>query len=210
MQVTLWIQPVSQLLAESFINNQFSASLAGYPSLFFTLRERALEASLAWVSKLHTNPLKMTPLYRFSLQRWIIRTKTRFRESNSQKASSVTNIFTWKHILQLGSLMVMTTDRLLWNSAVPHAPHMQPLVYVSAVRTFPTFFFLHAPRVRFTSFLCTPHTCVHLLSLCPWALFVRSHFSLCTPSLEKRRFCGWFLCYIPLMREEKTLLWGFW
>lgn len=40
MQVTLWIQPVSQLLEESFINNQFSAS-PGCPSLFCSEAEGA-------------------------------------------------------------------------------------------------------------------------------------------------------------------------
>ena len=37
---------------------------------FFTLRERALEASSARASKVHTTPLKMTPLYCYSLRTW--------------------------------------------------------------------------------------------------------------------------------------------
>ena len=87
----IWIQTVLTLLSKSFVYNQFSAS-PGYTSLFYTLMERAFEASLARVSKLHSTSLKITPLYRCSFQ----------GSSNSKNTST-----------KIRSLVVMTTNQLL-------------------------------------------------------------------------------------------------
>ena len=59
-------QSQNSLRKASYITNSLlcSANTAN------TLRERAFEASSARVSKLHTTPLKMTPLYRYSIQTW--------------------------------------------------------------------------------------------------------------------------------------------
>ena len=73
------------------------------------------------------------------------------------------------------------------------------LVDVSAARAFLLFIFF------FTSFLCTPRTCAHFLSLCPCALFVRSVLSV-RRQLKSDVFVDEFLCYIPMMREENSAL----
>ena len=113
------LNPINQtqnlLLKASYVTN----SLPGYPSLFFILRERVLEASSAWVSTLHTSLLKMTPLMYSAIH---------FSELKSQKASSINNILNLTttqntnlviklhdHIYELHSLMVMTTDQLQWR-----------------------------------------------------------------------------------------------
>ena len=164
MQVTLWIQPVSQLLDESFINNQFSAS-PGYPSLFSTRRERGLKASLesANCTLLHSKWLPCTAIgYRRGLS-----TKTRFRESNSQKASSLKNIYIF-------------LPRDLWSVVwwwwpltgyceIPRCRTPRICLATSSRRKcrtcFSLIFFARSARaIHF--FPLTPRTCAHFLSLC--------------------------------------------
>ena len=91
MQVSLWIQPVSKPLAKSFIYKQFSAS-PGYPSLFYTLRERALGASSARVSKLHTDPLKKWLPCTAIRYRRVLSIANPFQGNKIPKASSIKNI----------------------------------------------------------------------------------------------------------------------
>ena len=95
MQVTVWIQSISKLIGKSFIYNQFSSS-PGYPSLFFTLRERAaLEASSAGVSKLHTTSLKMTSLYRYSLRTFYFLLPCHLPILSSKAKNTSTNSVAW-------------------------------------------------------------------------------------------------------------------
>ena len=77
---------------------------------------------------------------------------------------------------------VAAKDRLLkfpiFNSS-PRTQHVLCNLFVSVghARAFLMFlfFFLHAPHVSLTSFLCTPPTCINVLSLCTCPLLMRAH-----------------------------------